>query len=102
MSRSDTLSPYKTKIIRDGINTVVRYHSTAIVEFNPSTITLRTGGWRSVTTKRKMNQAARQWGLGYSVFQRAHDWFVEYDGQTLPFDASAFMIERAQRAEIAA
>jgi hypothetical protein len=33
-----------------------------------------------------MNQAARQFNLGFSVYQRAFDWFVELDnGQILEF-----------------
>lgn len=39
----------------------------------------------TVTTKRKMNQAANQFGLGYGVFQRKGDWFVTTRGGEFPF-----------------
>jgi hypothetical protein len=33
-----------------------------------------------------MNQAARQFALGYSVYQKDHKWFVvKPDGETVPF-----------------
>ena len=63
----------------------VIYHETPIVQWTPEQITLRTGGWRTVTTKRKMNQASLQFGLGFQVFQRKFDWFVLFDGIETPF-----------------
>jgi hypothetical protein len=74
----DRLSKYKTKVERDvdGKAGRVTYHRTPIVEWSSQFITLRSGGWQSVTTKRKMNQASHQFGLGYSVFQRDFEWFV--------------------------
>ena len=87
MSRSDQLSSYKTTIAPDGNgNTLVTYQSTAIVKFNRDSVTLNSGGWETVTTKRKMNQAARQFCLNYSVFQKAYEWFVTLpSGDTVPF-----------------
>ena len=57
-------------------------------------VTLDSGGWRTVTTKRKMNQAANQFGLIYSVFQRKGQWFVALVGNTVvPFvDGMQFTI----------
>lgn len=78
MPRMDRLSNYRTTISQHvpGI-TVVTYVSTAIVQFTRDTVKLNSGGWRTVTTKRKMNQAARQFNLGYRVIQRNGDWIVE-------------------------
>ena len=78
MPRMDKLSTYRTTIApaADG-GTVVTYVSTPIVHIHPDrSVTLRTGGHRSVTTKRKMNQAARQFGLPYVVYQKAFEWYV--------------------------
>jgi len=65
----DKLSNYATTISTsaNGKDICVVYHSTCIVQFNDDTITLRTGGYDTVTTRRKMNQASRQFGLGYYV-----------------------------------
>lgn len=84
------LSTYKTHIaVRDG-HLQVTYHNTRIVELIPGIngdmITLRSGGYETVTTKRKMVQASNQFGLGYSVYQRAYDWFVRLpSGEIVPF-----------------
>ncbi len=71
MPRMDKLSNYATNITTsaDGKDICVVYHSTCIVQFNDKTVTLRTGGWDSVTTRRKMNQASRQFGLGFQVWR---------------------------------
>jgi len=57
---------------------------------NNKTVTLNSGGWRTVTTKARMNQAANQFGLEYTVYQEKDDWFVQIggweNGQTLPFE----------------
>lgn len=66
--------------------TYVRYHNTDVVSFTDKRVTLRTGGWCTVTTKTRMNQAANQFGLGYSVYQKNHDWYVNLpSGKTVDF-----------------
>jgi hypothetical protein len=60
--------------------TVVRYHQTDVVVFNPFEIILDSGGWRTATTKKRMNQAAQEFRLGFSVFQRSGKWIVEFNG----------------------
>ena len=101
MARYNQLSSYKTTVSSDGDATRVTYHSTVIVEWTKDEITLRTGGWRGVTTKRKMNQAAWQFGLGYGVHQRKHEWYVSlWCAKTSewicerPFDDSTFTLNR--------
>ena len=76
MSRMDKLSNYRTTWQTEGERGSVTYVSTKIVEWSGLAVTLNSDGWQTVTTKRKMNQAARQFGLGFSVFQKNHDWFV--------------------------
>jgi hypothetical protein len=56
---------YLTSIRSEGGRTIVRYHSTDIVAFDPATITLRSGGYETRTTKSKMNKASEVYGLGY-------------------------------------
>ena len=65
----------------------VRYHRTRIVEWDGDHITLRSGGWQSVTTKRKINQEANQFELGFGLYQKSFDWFVTLpDGREVPFE----------------
>ena len=52
----------------------VRLHNTDIVVFYPSgRVTLYTGGYRTVTTKERINHFV----AGY-VYQKAHEWFYVY------------------------
>lgn len=73
------LSTYKTKIIVGANVTAITYHSTPIVSFDENKIILRTGGYRSVTTKRKMNQASIQFDLGYGVLQQKGEWYIVFN-----------------------
>lgn len=63
------------------------YHDTEVVLFDADTIILDHGGWRTSTTKTRMNQTATQYGLGFRVFQKDFDWFVSYRGLTVKFGA---------------
>jgi len=82
MSRMDKLSTYKTTINTDKHGTHIVYVSTRIVSFDAHQVTLRSGGWETVTTKRKMNQASNQFGLGFYVRQHKGKWSVRFrDGR---------------------
>jgi hypothetical protein len=56
----------------------VRYHQTDVVMFDADYVVLNSGGWRTATTKLRMNQASRQFNLGYTVTQYKREWFVRY------------------------
>jgi len=85
-SAYNRLSTYKTTWFDDNGTGSVVYHKTPIVSWVDGKITLRSGGWESVTTKRKMNQASHQFDLGYSVYQKNKTWFVTMpDGDTVLF-----------------
>lgn len=79
MPRMDKLSSYRTTVSRgeDGVTRVI-YHNTAIVSFDGDSVTLNTGGWDTVTTRRKMVQAARQFSLPYTVFRKAGVTLVKW------------------------
>lgn len=65
-----------TKVDVRGGGGDVTYHDTRVVYRNDEAITLDTGGWWTVTTKRRMNQASRSFGLGFSVFAKRGRWYV--------------------------
>jgi hypothetical protein len=71
----DKISRYATSVQTNPLRVV--YHSTCIVEVKGDEIILCSGGWETVTTKRKMNQAAREFGLGYSVYAVKGIWYVD-------------------------
>ena len=68
----------------DGV-TYVTYHETDVVEFDRDKITLNSNGWRTHTTKTRMNQASNRFGLGFTVFQRDYAWFVNFGGKIHDF-----------------
>lgn len=51
---------------KDGDTLIVLYNTT-IVQFNDKKIILNFGGYRTVTTKRWMNKAAKEYDLFYQV-----------------------------------
>lgn len=65
---------------------VVTYHRTQVVQFNDQEIILNSGGWRTSTTKTRMNQTSHQFDLGFNVYQNKGDWFVSYKGTAVPFE----------------
>ncbi len=69
----------------DGFTKVI-YHSTVVVKWDNETIILNTGGWSTTTTKARMNQASNQFKLGYRVYQKDYDWFVEWRDKTVKFN----------------
>jgi len=86
MSKSDTVGNHKTVIYQnDQHMTAIRYHATEVVQFDQNLIILDSGGWKSVTTKLRMNQTSKQFGIGFSVYQKNFEWFVDYNGQKLEF-----------------
>ena len=80
MPHMDKLSSYKTVVFNEGGRMKVVYHSTVIVEWDDKEIVLNTGGWDTVTTRRKMNQASTQFGLGYRVCRVKGETLVFHNG----------------------
>jgi hypothetical protein len=93
MANMHQIGTHATKVTTGEGVTRVRYHSTDVVAVDGDYVTLRSGGWTTATTKTRMNQAASQLGLGYSVYQKKYEWYVTlptgetvgyYDGITFP------------------
>lgn len=63
------------------------YHQTKVVRWNMATgeVVLNSDGHQSYTTKKRMNEVSKEYGLGFQVFQRDHEWFVK-----LPNGCTAF------------
>jgi hypothetical protein len=93
MAQQNRIGSTATKVRNINGRTEVQYHYTIVVEFTPVDIRLDSGGWRTATTKTRMNQTSRQYGLGFSVFQVRGAWFVDYAGERLPF-ADGMLLNR--------
>jgi hypothetical protein len=94
MGQTQRVSGRATNVKRDADGTLtVRYHSTDVVTVKPGvSIVLATGGWRTATTKTRMLQASHQFNLGYSIWQKDYNWFVQWKGQTLPFNGDILIL----------
>lgn len=91
MSQTHKLGKHATSVYpitdkKGNLGTAVRYYSTVIVKVFNDRIELNSGGWRTATTKTRMNQAASQFGLDFIVTQRNFDWYVTTpDGKIIDF-----------------
>ena len=74
-----------TAVIQENFGTKVKYHNTVVVEFDIDQIILNSGGWKTLTTKNRMNQTSNEYNLGFQVFQKDFDWYVDFDGKIIPF-----------------
>jgi hypothetical protein len=94
MGQTHTVRGRATKVYWLTDNTLnVQYHNTDVVRVYPDgSIRLNTGGYQTATTKLRMNQASNQYRLGYQVYQKAHAWFVDYNGQTIPFTGDTLVL----------
>lgn len=95
MAQQWEVGRHKTTVYNDGTHTCVKYHQTDVVKFNEKEIILDTGGWFTATTKKRMNQASNQFGLGYHVSQMNYGWYCTFDdGPALKFNGNTLEIVR--------
>lgn len=72
----------------DGEAITIRLHGTQIVTYwRQGAIVVNSGGYRSTTTKARMNTVLPQ---RFGVFQKNHEWFVQVggfeNGHAVPFE----------------
>ena len=61
-----------TRLIKRGDDYAVRLHYTNVVTIHPNgTYTLRSGGWQTVTTKRRINQFSP-----VGIYQKDFVWYM--------------------------
>ena len=65
-----------------GNDYAIRLHDTDILTYKKGKYILDSGGWRTVTTKERMNRFLPS---GYNVFQKDFDWFVNTPKGIVPF-----------------
>jgi hypothetical protein len=70
------------------------YRGTPVAKQLGNIITLNTGGWKSNTTKTRMNQFSNTFAhSSFGVVQRNYDWFVLVNGLELPFNNQSITFE---------
>jgi len=79
MAQTNKVGKHMTKITtnKEG-GKVVTYRGCPVFTEYPKQgkVELNTCGWRSNTTKTRMNQAANQFGIPVHVFQKDFEWYV--------------------------
>jgi hypothetical protein len=64
----------------------VYLHGHLIARIGETWIELFDGGYQTNTTKSRLNAILSAFGMdGERVFAKNFDWFVNYNGQTIPF-----------------
>ena|ERR1700743_2429083 len=82
MSRQDTIGKCATTVFTDSDGaTCVKYHQTIVFKLSADrkTVTLDHGGWKTNTTKNRINQAFRQMvsrDRFYYVHQVKGEWYL--------------------------
>lgn len=72
-----------TRLFDRGDHIAMRLHNTDIVMYRPDgAIVLDSGGWRTVTTKQRMNEALPG---GVYLFQHKREWFIHERGNEQAF-----------------
>ena len=79
----------------------VYLHGTEIVKSKPrhvsggEVVTLNSGGYRTPTTKRRMNEVSEEYyNSGFKVYQKNLEWYVDTDKGTLKFiDGLTFRVK---------
>jgi hypothetical protein len=70
-----------TRLLRRGENCVVRLHKTDIITIRPdNSIMLNTGGWKTITTKERMNRFC-----DCRIYSDRGTWYVLAGGQRYPY-----------------
>ena len=95
MPQQSKIGSHATKVSTDASGTTsVKYHDTVVVKFDAHTIELDTGGFKTFTTKTRMNQTSVQESLGYHVYQDRGEWYITYKGLTRPFPQRSISLRR--------
>lgn len=97
MTQTHTIGRTATTIRTEDEDLVVRYHWTDVVMVRDGKmVTLNSGGYQTATTKVRMNQTANQYDLGFTVYQKNFQWFVDtaHEGTLDFYDGITFKAKR--------
>jgi hypothetical protein len=91
ISSGQNFSSGNTTVITQGEGeiVVVLLHGNLIAEFYGGTLRIFDGGWQSKTTKGRLNAILQP--LGWGIFQKDYEWFVNYNGENVPFESGMIL-----------
>jgi hypothetical protein len=82
-----------TKVYKENGWQIVKLYNTEIYMRKSNLLILNNGGWKTVTTKRRMNQSLKRFGPPSKVFQEDFEWFLEIKGKVFPFNGNILRID---------
>ena len=87
ISQEKNFSGGNTTVTNENEVTKVLLHGNKIAEVTDNTITLYDGGYRSNTTKSRLNAILQAHGNGERVFQQDHVWHIMINGKKVEFES---------------
>jgi len=73
------LKSYKTQINKSGNKTEIRYQGNLIATIDNQMITIDNCGWKSKTTKERLNVILDYYNIDFSIIQRDWKWYLIND-----------------------
>jgi len=76
----EPIDKYRDKVVEyKGVKYII-YHTTPVLADDPlwTTITLNSGGWKTKSTKERIN---RHLPDGFKLYQEDNEWYLERDGE---------------------
>lgn len=74
------------QVFKELASLVVRLHGHAVVIVEQDRITLSSCGWKTNTTKTAINNALKQLGLQYGIFQKKGIWYLSHPARIVEFN----------------
>ena len=88
MSKQNTsVRCFKTNGVTTDIDVFLHGNHIASLDTATNALTIKDGGWQSVTTKSRLNALLDEFVPSMAIFQKNWDWFVRdnLDGSVVPF-----------------
>ena len=75
------------RAFRESVDVYLHGNHIATLDTATHALTLKDGGWQSVTTKSRLNALLDEFVPSMGIFQKNWDWFVRdnLDGSVVPF-----------------
>ena len=93
VTKQPVWSTGNTSVTTHGSVTEVRLHGNKIAEVTDQWVRITDAGWRTATTKSRLNAILGCLFDGVTVFQESFEWFVSEQGVATPM-GSEFLLQR--------
>ena len=81
-----------TQVLHNDGVAEVYLHGNKIAEIYETSLRLFDGGWRTNTTKSRLNAILKENGAGdESIYQKNHQWYIAHDGIVEEFESGMIL-----------